>query len=84
MTREEVKQLIIDLVEMVPGCKTISLCSMPQLIDNGFDIADLIDELVEEKKLIEVEYILQSMDYRRKSILFTPKTLLKIVGGGDD
>lgn len=41
----------------------------PELIREGFDLIQLIDELINEKKIIEVEYVLPTMDYRVKSFL---------------
>lgn len=81
MTRDEAK-LIIDLtVAELQGCKSLELIAKlgmnhPDIFNSAYEIDDLICELVKEKKLYEVEYILPNMKYRVKSFLLPGGTEL--------
>lgn len=80
MSRDEMKQQIVNLVNINPGIKTIDVCSLRDLAINSVSIPELIEELVKEWKILEVEYITPQMDYRIKSILFPYGTSLKVNG----
>jgi hypothetical protein len=42
------------------------------------DFANLLEEMVKQKRLIEVEYVLPDMDYRIKSLYFPVGTEIRV------
>ena len=75
ITKEGKKQLIIDAVTAMQGCKATELCVIGNIVmDVGDELPDLITELINEGKLIEIEYVLPEMDYRIKSFLLPGKS----------
>ena len=81
MTREEAKNLIVETVKSIQGCKAtelpVQLLSDNQLkIDEEWfrQIPELIEELIDEQKLVEVAYSLPDMRYRSKSFLLPAGT----------
>jgi len=80
--KEKVKEWIVDFVVSKQGCKAMDLCvNIAELYGKfDFDIGLLVEELVKEKRLVEVEYILPSMSYRVKSFLLPKETEVKING----
>jgi len=81
MTREEAKDLIIQVVIDKQGAKATVLAAEEQLLNLGHDFPDLVEELVEEKRLVEVEYILPDMNYRCKSFLLPKGTRVRVKNG---
>lgn len=78
------KELIIKVVESVQGGKGPEL--VPVLIRefaaSGLatdNIPILLQELVDENKLVEVEYVLPSLDFRLKSIYLPKGTKARLV-----
>lgn len=45
---------------------------------DGFNVIDLIDEMVKAGDLVEVEYILPTMNYRVKSFLLPKGTKINM------
>jgi len=84
MTKEEAKSLIVSTVERTQGCKaTQVLCLVENegdmiLLARDYNVVELIAELVKERKLVEVEYILPAMNYRVKSFLLPALTKVMI------
>ena len=80
MNKEEIKGLIVRYVVEKQGCKCIGLATNKDIVlackDFNFSLLDLIDELIDEEKLIDIEYILPDIDYRVKSFLLPGKTKL--------
>lgn len=81
MTRDKAKQLVCDLVTEKQGCKILDL--IPQFYEavgsTDFTVNSLVDELVEESRLIEIEYVLPGMlDYKIKSFLLPAGTDVKV------
>jgi len=82
MTREEAKNLIVEIVKAVQGCKATELpvhaaTLHPEFVQDGErfrQIPELIDELIDEEKLVEVAYSLPDMKYRSKSFLLPAGT----------
>lgn len=74
MTRDELKQAIVEEVNQLRSCKTIELVTA--LVESlsewcgEHDLLDVIDEMIISGQLVEVQYVLPDMDYRVKSILF--------------
>jgi hypothetical protein len=84
MTRDEVKNKIVEIVTLKQGCKAIELgAALVEILTqdgdcDDFPIPDLIEELVQEEKLVEVEYVLPAMNYRIKSFLLPAGTEIKM------
>jgi len=78
---KKLKQEIINMVNSNPGIKAIDLCILPNIILLCHDAVifnKAIEELIKEKKIVEVEYILKGMSYRIKSIFFPEETEISI------
>lgn len=87
MTKEQFKDLIIQVVIDKQGCKEMEICCNKQLVEAGMsldvDILPeetmpdvLIDELVESGKLMAICYRLPTMPYRTKRFLLPAGTIL--------
>jgi hypothetical protein len=79
MSGEYLKKIIVDYVNSKQGCKAMELVEiicMVDVQDSTMDLSDAIKELVNEGKLVEVEYCLESMDYRVKSFLLPAGTTI--------
>lgn len=87
MTKEKIKQIIVNTVVDKQGCKPSDFIASDQFIQAWRElpmnetIDDLIDELVKEERLIQVRYVLPSMFYRLKSFLLPIDTLVGIKVG---
>ena len=75
--KDELKVEILEIINSKQGCKQTDL--IPALsrkiilkINNVNRIFQAINELVEEKKIVRIEYVLSSMPYREKSFLLPP------------
>ena len=69
-----VKQAIREIVEARQGCKATELVVFlteehPELLVMLGETPEAIEELVHEGELVEVEYVLPTMDYRVKGFL---------------
>jgi Tfp pilus assembly ATPase PilU len=83
MTNEEAKQIIVETVTSLQGCKATELVSDKRMVEvatliNTLELSALIDQLVEEGKLVEIEYELNQLHYRTKSFLLPGD--VKIIG----
>ncbi len=69
--RENAKQLVVDAVTNLQGCKATELAARVSIdlsdVLDTLDLPTILEELVREKRLIEVSYILPTMTYRLKS-----------------
>jgi hypothetical protein len=84
MNRDEAKEQITKVVEMVQGCKATELVAHPEIVpiivefDSG-EYFDMIEELVSEGNLVEIEYVLPNMNFKVKSFLLPKGTTVDIV-----
>lgn len=82
MLKEYLKDHVYDVVVKSQGCKAteivphLSLEALQALETN--DISTIIAELINERKLIEVEYELPEMNWRTKSFLLPFKTEVRV------
>lgn len=72
MTKEEAKEKLVLLINEIAGCKANELvarwcCQCSSQTELRMDLPALLDELVAEKRIQEVTYVLKTMDYREKS-----------------
>jgi hypothetical protein len=75
MKREEIKQVITDVVTRMQGCKATELASDESLVPLPInDFPGLLEEMIKEGRLVEIEYILPHLSYRIKSFLLPPGT----------
>lgn len=87
MTKEKIKQIIVDLVIDKQGCKALDLIMSDQFIQAWRELPmnetldDLLDELVKEERLVEVRYVLTSSSHMLKSFLLPADTLVGIKVG---
>jgi hypothetical protein len=79
----EARDEILKIVDSKQGCKATELVAAFAILHPDYegDVLNDIEGLINEKKLIEVEYILPNMDYRVKSMLFPAKTRVIRVRG---
>lgn len=82
MTREEAKDRIMVKVISLQGCKATQLSVEEDLLEVWQYSSGLIDELVQEGKLIEVTYSLPQMPYRLKSFLLPAGTSVQVTTRG--
>ena len=79
VTKDEAKQWIQDEVGQRQGCKATELISA-FLVAVGYDPAldplALLDELIKEKRLVEVKYTLPTIRYRAKGFLLPSGTVV--------
>lgn len=80
MNKQSAKQAIIDCITDVQGCKATELICKERLasVVTQFNMVELLQELVNEKQIIEVAYVLPSMSYREKSFYLPSGTETKI------
>ena len=84
MSKDGIKSSIIDFVSKQPGCTPIELvCGIAFGENFAVDVPVLLEKLVDEGSLIEVEYVLPTMDYRTKSILFPKNSDIEIQKDGN-
>lgn len=71
MSKDGIKSSMIEFVTQHPGCTAIELvCGIGFGENFAVDVPVLLEKLVDDGSMIEVEYILPTMSYRVKSILF--------------
>lgn len=83
MLHEQLKDHVYDIVVRLQGCKATEIIPRLSLealqsLEEGNDISTIIAELINERRLIEVEYELPQMDWRTKSFLLPFKTDVRI------
>lgn len=77
MNIETIKDTIVNVVTRIQGCKAVHLACETEIIklDLGDrNLPDLVEELIEEGRLVEVEYILPNLSFRLKGFLLPPGT----------
>ncbi len=78
---DRLKRVIVDIVTRKQGCKATELVAFIAEEDSSliehFDV-ELIEQMVSEKLLVEVEYVLTEMTYRTKSFLLPPGTQVNV------
>jgi len=75
MKKTDVKNIITYVVTKLQGCKGTELVCQPEFISvykAGFDLVEIIEEMIKENELIEIEYTIPQLDYRVKSF-YLPK-----------
>ncbi len=85
---EKIRQEITKLVTERQGCKATELAvAAVRTLINRVDareldkIPDIIDQMIREKELLEVEFVLPMMDWRCKSFLLPKGTEVKLSKG---
>lgn len=90
MTKEQVKAKLINLISEMQGAKSMELIAkLFNLAQTDGEVAaisranvpELLEELVQEKKIFEIEYELASMPYRTKSFYLPARVKVKLRGG---
>jgi len=80
MTRDKIKSTIQNIVEQKQGCKVTELIAdIPNEVFNEIssdDFFPILNELIEDKKLIQISYVLPNLDYRIKDFLLPGGTRL--------
>ena len=81
MSNEDAKVLLLDKIVGLQGIKATQLVALPEIAVplQDFDIPNLLDELVQEGKIIEIEYKLPEMDWRVKSFYLPAGTEIRIM-----
>ena len=89
---QKIREQIIKVVNEAQGIKGVDLsCRLTEYMNYEFNMSGeipittysnlfqgIMEELVAAGEIIEVEYVLPSMDYRTKSMFFPKKTEIKI------
>lgn len=80
MTRNEAKNKIVERITSIQGCKGPELPSNITDFINKLpcELTDLLEELVQEGRLCEVEYVLAGMPDRIKSFYLPPQTEIRV------
>lgn len=81
MTKDEAKAALLDKIVGLQGIKVTQLASEPEIVMGlqGFDIPDLLDEMVQEGKIMEIEYVLPDMQWRCKSFYLPVGTKVRVI-----
>lgn len=84
MNRSEWEGIIVAEVTNKQGCKGTELATALALRCPEEDFpGEIIDDLVKQKRLIEVEYCLPSINYRLKSFYLPAGTQVVLKGAAD-
>ena len=81
MTRAEAKDKLAQVVHDWQGCKTTDLFRSREVIEivcAEHHLIELIEELIQERRLVEVEYILSEWPGRVKSFLLPTGTTVVV------
>lgn len=87
--KDELKDKLVQIVTNVNGCKATELAASREygewLVSVGgakrrqeLSFVECVQELINEGRLIEVEYSLPTMDYRAKSFLLPKDTEVRV------
>lgn len=76
MTTDQAKQVLVDKIVGLQGLKATELATEVAVELQEFDVPKLLDELVAEKRIIEIQYTLPDMNWRHKSFYFPAGTYL--------
>lgn len=85
MNKDEAKDLIVEHIARVQGCKGTDLAAAWAASSHGEhrfieDLDSIIEELIIEKRIVEVSYVLSNMDYREKSFYLPGNTRVEVHG----
>lgn len=78
-TVDEAIEVIVREVTNLQGCKATDLAASRNLVGYDVNWPRIIEEAVRRGRLIEVEYVLPTMDYRAKSFLLPAGTRVEII-----
>ena len=78
---EVAKREILQIVTDKQGCKFAELipCLSKQVICSDVDILEVVELLISTQELIALRYILPSLPYREKMLLFPKETRVGFV-----
>jgi len=72
----EIEVWVSDHIKSQPGIRAVVLISRVHVEFPGEDNLAIIEQMVTDGKIVEVEYVLSSMDYRIKSVYFPKGTTI--------
>lgn len=80
---EKTKELICQTINRKPGIRAIDLLlkvisDNEEFVELGSHFNTAIEELVENGDIVEIEYVLDTMNYRCKTIYFPKGTHVRI------
>jgi hypothetical protein len=90
MTKDQIKQRIVAIITDRQGCKAMELASSLDILSatqpgteyrkssGDFNLLELMNELVAERKVVEVEYVLPNLSYRAKSFYLPASTTIQV------
>jgi len=80
MTAEQAKERLLEKIVGLQRLKGTEICSIPELVIDlqGFDIPELLNEMVKEGQIMEIEYVLPEMNWRVKSFYLPAGTEARI------
>ncbi len=86
MTKEDVKKMILNIINGSSGIKATELITAvyDEAKEHSLEehnIVVYVEELVFENEILEIEYTLPLMSYRLKSIYFPIGTTIKTING---
>ena len=73
-----IKDRIVEIVTEKQGLKATELAAIPEIATHPEFSPDLVLDLIREKRLVEVEYILPQLSFRIKSFLLPASTRVRI------
>lgn len=82
MTKDDAKNILVGKITSLQGIKATQL-AVEEEITLGlseFNVPALLEELVAEKRLIEIEYTLPDMDWRLKSFYLPVGSKVSVKG----
>lgn len=82
MTKQDAKNVLVGKITSLQGVKATQLAAEEDVAIGlaDFNIPELLEELVTEKRLIEIEYTLPDMEWRLKSFYLPVGTQLSVKG----
>jgi hypothetical protein len=88
MTKDQIKEYIVKIINDRQGCKAMELVLDHTILSaatepyqggaDKFDFLELMSELIAEGKVIEIEYVLSNMNYRAKSFYLPANTKVSV------
>ncbi len=80
--RQDVKELLVRRISEKQGCKGAEVLALSEaaavMSRHRCDIVELLEELVQEGRLVEVEYALPSMDYKPKKFYLPSGSRIRV------
>lgn len=82
--REEAKTYLAELINLLQGIKSTELCAREDVVLPliNFEVPPLLEELVEERRITEIEFVLPQLSYRIKSFYLPKGSEVRICGAG--